>query len=192
MKRQPSGNTDNNGTGYQVRLTAPDGIPDGTYTLNLLINGILLDSAQASVGIGQLEINRLEEIGGLQLGGQIIDADTGDGIAGATFVLITEDFSIADFVWDSEQIYGLAIADANGRFEIDRPLEFDSPYSIYVIAEGYLPITQDGFSHQCGEPRRSWWQSARYVDSVDERLIIEVSLTENMMRDSHLLNQMIS
>ena len=138
-------NTEENGTGYQMRLTAPDDIPDGTYTLNLIINGILLDTAQVSVGIGQLEINRLEEIGGLQLGGQIIDADSGEGIAGATFVLISEDFSIADFVWDSEQIYALAVADANGRFEIDRPLEFDSPYSVYVVAEGYLPIAQDGF-----------------------------------------------
>ncbi|MEO1644060.1 MAG: trypsin-like peptidase domain-containing protein [Chloroflexota bacterium] len=138
-------NTQDSGTGYQMRLTAPEDLPDGTYTLNLLINDILLESAEVSVGIGQLEINRLEEIGGLQLGGQIVDADSGIGIEGATFVLITEDFSIADFVWDAEQVYALAVADRDGRFEIDRPLEFDSPYSVYVIAEGYLPITQDGF-----------------------------------------------
>ena len=138
-------NAEESGQDFQVRLTAPDGVPDGTYTLNLIIQGVLLESSEVSVGIGQLEINRLEEIGGLQLGGQIIDADSGAGIEGATFILISEDFSIADFVWDAEQIYDLAIADRNGRFEIARPLEFDSPYSVYVIAEGYLPITQDGF-----------------------------------------------
>ncbi|MEM9950936.1 MAG: serine protease [Chloroflexota bacterium] len=138
-------NTDETGQDFQVRLTAPDGLPDGTYTMNLIINGVLLESSQVSVGIGQLGINRLEEVGGLQMGGQIVDADSGEGIDGATFVLITEDFSIADFVWDAEQIYALAIADRNGRFEIDRPLEFDSPYSLYIIAEGYLPITQDGY-----------------------------------------------
>lgn len=138
-------NTDENGQDFQVRLTAPDGIPDGTYTLRLLMNDLLLETAQVSIGIGQLEINRLEEIGGTQLGGRIIDADTGNGIAGATFVLISEDFSIADFVWDAEQIYALAVADQDGRFEIDRSLELESPYSVYVIAEGYLPITQDGF-----------------------------------------------
>ncbi len=138
-------NTEESGQDFQVRLTAPDGLPDGTYTMNFIINGVLLQSAQVSVGIGQLSINRLEEIGGTQLGGQIVDADSGEGIEGATFVLISEDFSVADFVWDAEQIYALAIADRNGRFEVDRPLEFDAPYSLYVLAEGYLPITQDGF-----------------------------------------------
>ena len=138
-------NTEENGQDFQLRLTAPDDIPDGTYTLNLLINGILLETAQVSVGIGQLEINRLEEIGGTQLGGQIIDADTGEGIAGATFVLISEDYSIADIEWQAEQIYALAVADQTGRFEIDRSLALDAPYSVYVIAEGYLPIAQDGF-----------------------------------------------
>jgi len=138
-------NTDETGADFQVRLTAPDGLPDGTYTLNLIINGVLLETNQVSVGIGQLEINRLEEIGGTQLGGQIVDADSGDGIAGATFILISEDYSVADFVWDAEQIYAMAVADTNGRFEIDRSLELESPYSVYVVAEGYLPITQDGF-----------------------------------------------
>lgn len=133
------------GQAYQMSLTAPENLPDGTYTLNLIINGVLLETSQVSVGIGQLEINRLEEIGGTQLGGQVVDADSGEGIAGATFILISEDYSVADFVWDSEQIYALAVADTNGRFEIDRSLELESPYSVYVIAEGYLPITQDGF-----------------------------------------------
>lgn len=138
-------NTEESGQDFQIRLTAPDGLPDGTYTMNLIINGILLESAQVSVGIGQLEINRLEQVGGTQLGGQIVDADSGVGIEGATFILISEDYSVADFVWDTDQIYALGIADRNGRFEIDRALALDAPYSLYVLAEGYLPIAQDGF-----------------------------------------------
>ncbi|MGJ3237879.1 MAG: S1 family peptidase [Anaerolineae bacterium] len=138
-------NAEETGEDFQVRLTAPGGLPDGTYTLNLSINGVLLESSAVSVGIGQLAINRLEGVGAVQLGGRIVDAESGEGIAGATFILITEDFSIADFVWDDDQIYALAIADREGRFEIDRSLELDSPYSVYVIAEGYLPITQDGY-----------------------------------------------
>jgi len=125
---------------------APNGLPDGTYTLRFLINSILLEAAEVSIGIGQLEIDQLARVGDIQLRGQIVDGDTLGGIEGATFVLITEDFSIADFVWDQEQIYALAITDSNGNFEIDRPLEFDSPYSVYILAEGYLPITQDGFT----------------------------------------------
>lgn len=133
------------GEDFLVRLSAPDGIPDGTYTFNLLINGVLLQSETFSVGIGQLEIDRFDTTGGTLLTGQIVDSATGLGISGATFILITEDFSIADFVWDSNQVYATAITDSNGFFEVDRPLEFESPYSVYIIAESFLPITADGF-----------------------------------------------
>lgn len=139
-------NTDETGQGFTIRLTRADGLPDGTYTMNLMINGILLQSASVSIGIGQLEINRLDRAGGVQLRGQIVDADTGIGIEGATFVLISEDYSIADFTWDAEQVYALAVTDRDGRFELDRPLELDAPYSVYILAEGYLPITADGYS----------------------------------------------
>lgn len=138
-------NTTESGEDYTLRLTAPGGLPDATYTLNLLVNGVLLASEEASVGIGQLPIDRLEQVGGTRLGGQIIDAETGIGVPGATFVLISEDFSVADFVWDQEQIYGLAVTDEDGNFEIDRPIQLDAPYSVYVLAEGYLPVTGDGY-----------------------------------------------
>jgi len=134
------------GDDFTIRVTAPGGLPDGNYGLNLLINGILLESAEVTIGIGQLEINRLEETGGTQLQGQIVDADTGDGIEGATFVLISEDFSIADFVWDQEQIFALAVTDSNGQFEIDRSLILEAPYSVFILVEGYLPIKADGFT----------------------------------------------
>jgi hypothetical protein len=139
-------NAPDSGEDFTVRLTAPDGLPDATYTLNLLMNGILLKSATVSVGIGQLNIDNLATVGDTQLQGQIVDGATGQGIEGATFVLISEDFSVADFAWRQEQIYALAITDQNGSFEVDRPLEFDAPYSVYVLAEGYLPISQDGFA----------------------------------------------
>lgn len=139
-------NAPSDGEDFTVRLTAPQGLPDATYELNLLINGILLQSEQVNIGIGQLEIDELARPGAIQLRGQIVDGATKKGIEGATFVLIKEDFSIADFVWDQEQIYALAVTDRKGNFEIDRSLEIGSPYSVYILAEGYLPITRDGFT----------------------------------------------
>lgn len=134
------------GTDYLMRLTAPGGLPDGTYTVNLFINGILLETSQFTVGIGQLAINQLDQAGGVQLRGQIVDADTGQGIEGATFILITIEFSVADFVWDQEQIYALAVTDRDGRFEIDRALRLDNPYSVIIQSVGYLPIQRDAFT----------------------------------------------
>lgn len=136
---------DTSGDDFTVRVVSPGGLPDGTYTISLSINDILLEQSQLTVGIGQLEIDRLTQAEGVQLRGQIVDALTGTGIEGATFILITEDFAIADFVYDTEQIYALATTDRNGNFEIERPLQLDSPYSVLIEVEGYLPIEQDGF-----------------------------------------------
>jgi S1-C subfamily serine protease len=136
------------GRSFTFRLTAPGGIPDGTYTLRLYVDRILLRTADVSVGIGQLRIDRFAEASGIQLRGRIIDADTRQGIAGVTFVLIGADFSVADFVWREDQVYALATTDRNGNFQIDRPLDLDVPYSVLVIADGYLPLTADGFAIQ--------------------------------------------
>jgi hypothetical protein len=63
-----------------------------------------------------------------------------------TFVLISEEFSVSDFItaWDEDQVYALAITDRSGRFQIDRLLQFDAPYSVYIVAEGFLPVAADG------------------------------------------------
>ena len=59
-------------------------------------------------------------------------------------MVISEDYSVAEFVWDQEQVYALATTDRNGRFQLDRLLEFDKPYSVIIQADGYLPVTADG------------------------------------------------
>jgi len=134
------------GEQFSTRLSAVGGLPDATYSIRLFVNDILLTSSSVTVGIGQLALDRLAEAGGIQLRGQIIDALTGEGLPGATFVLISEDFSVADFVWDSSQVYALAVTDRNGRFEVDRSLALKAPYSVIVEVEGYLPLSVDGFS----------------------------------------------
>ncbi|MBZ0302856.1 MAG: trypsin-like peptidase domain-containing protein [Anaerolineae bacterium] len=133
------------GVNYLVRLNSEGGIPDGTYKLDLLVNNVPLASAIAQVGIGQLPIDRFATVNGLQLRGRIFDAETGQGIAGITFVLITEDYSVAEFEWRQDQIFATAITDRNGSFQVARLLEFEVPYSAIIAAEGYLPIGVDGF-----------------------------------------------
>ncbi|NWF71345.1 MAG: trypsin-like peptidase domain-containing protein [Chloroflexi bacterium] len=132
------------GSDFLTRLTGENGIPDGTYRMELLIGSVLLVSAEAQVGIGQLPIDRFATASGIQLRGQIIDAETLRGVPGVSFIVISEDFSIADFTWDQSQIYALTVTDRNGRFQIDRPLQLGVPYSVLVVADGYLPISADG------------------------------------------------
>jgi hypothetical protein len=140
------------GVDFTTRLTAPGTLPDGTYTVELLINNIVLASAEASIGIGQMKIDQLAQPGGVSLRGEIVDAETGLGIPGVTFVLISDQFSVSDFTWSQDQIYALAITDRNGRFEIDRPLQIAAPYSIMIAAQGYLPVSADGFEVNPEDP----------------------------------------
>jgi S1-C subfamily serine protease len=142
--------TAENGENFLMRLSGTSGVPDGTYRVDLLVNGILMGTTEAQVGIGQLPIDRFANASGVQLRGQILDADTNQGVPGVTFVVISEDFSVEDFVWNEAQIYAMAVTDRNGRFQLDRPLELSIgeatvPYSVLIAADGYLPITADGF-----------------------------------------------
>lgn len=140
------------GVDFATRLTAPGTLPDGTYKVELLINNIVLASAEVSIGIGQMKIDQLAQPGGASLRGQIIDAETGLGIPGVTFVLISDQFSVVDFTWNQDQIYALAITDRNGNFEIDRPLQIAAPYSAIIAAQGYLPVSADGLEVTAEDP----------------------------------------
>jgi hypothetical protein len=144
----PWSNTQN-GQNYLLRLSNPSGITDGTYNIEILMNKVLLATSQAQVGIGQLPIDQFNQATGVMLRGQILDADTRQGIPGVTLILISKDFSVAEFEWNQDQVYSWTVSDSEGIFELDRPLEFSAAeqsvaYSVIIIAEGYVPVTADG------------------------------------------------
>ncbi|MBZ0283303.1 MAG: serine protease [Anaerolineae bacterium] len=143
--------TAESGQNFLTRLSNPTGLPDGTYRVELLINNVLLSSTQSQVGIGQLPIDRFGNANGVLMRGQILDAGTEQGIPGVMVIVITEDFSVGEFLWDQNQVYALAVTDRNGFFEVDRPLELSNEnttvaYSAIIAADGYLPINADGIT----------------------------------------------
>lgn len=133
------------GENFLIRLFNTGGVPDGTYEMNLSVGAVRLASTQARVGIGQLPIDRFATTGGVQLRGQLLDSETLEGVSGVSVLLISADYSVADFTrdWRQDQLYDMTISDRNGRFQIERPLQRDTLYSIVILAEGYLPITAD-------------------------------------------------
>jgi hypothetical protein len=132
------------GQNYLTRIAGERGVPDGTYAMELYVNNVLLGRIEVDIGIGQLPIDPFASPDGVQISGQILDAGTGLGIPDVTFIIISEDFSVQDYTADVEQIYAMATTDRNGRFVLDRPLRFDAPYSVWIAAYGYLPVTADG------------------------------------------------
>ncbi len=144
------------GEAFTLALSNP---PDGKYTLQLLVNGLQLAQTEAIIGIGQLPIDRFAEAEGTLLTGAVVDAATRSGIPSVTIVLISEDYAASEFAWDQEQVFDLATTDRNGDFQFGRTLAFDTPYSVVIEADGYLPLAADQFEFTASEP---------YVDIVIE------------------------
>jgi hypothetical protein len=137
------------GIDFLVQLTAPGGVPDGSYEMDLFVGKVQLVSIDARVGIGQLPIDQFALATGAQLRGLVRDSETGQGIPGATVLILSAQYSVEDFTWSEDQVYSRAVTDVDGRFEIDRLLEYSSedrpvPYSAVIVASGYLPMTADG------------------------------------------------
>lgn len=134
-----------NGDNYITQLSSTSGIPDGTYRMELYIQDVLLGSIEVDIGIGQLPIDPFADPGGVNVSGQILDAQTGLGIPNVTFIVISEEFSVADYTALIEQVYTMGTSDRSGRFVLERPLQYEAPYSLYISAYGYAPMTADGF-----------------------------------------------
>lgn len=137
------------GENYYLSLVGTPALPDATYTFEIEMGGIRLDSVQAKIGLGQLPLETFASADGIQLTGRIVDAETELGIAGAMFIVLLPEFSIEDFEWRDSQILGRAVTDQDGFFQIPALLPrgtLDEPllYSVLVRAEGYFPIDADG------------------------------------------------
>lgn len=138
-------NAAESGQNFLVRLTSSGGIPDGTYKMELFIGKLPFGTTQARIGIGQLPIDRFAQASGVQLRGQVLDGETRLGIPGVTVLVISDQFSVSDFTeaWSADQVYSMAVTDSSGNFQIDRLLQPNTPYSVFVVAQGYLPISAD-------------------------------------------------
>lgn len=138
------------GENFYLSLVGVPNLPDASYTLEILMNGIpLTRNVTVDVGLGQLPVESFASAEGVQMRGQIIDAETGEGIAGAMFIVLEAEFSIEDWNWDASQVLGRAQADRNGNFQISLLLprgttEAPILYSVLVRADGYFPVSQDG------------------------------------------------
>lgn len=141
-----------NGENYFISLVGEPTLPEATYTFEIEINGIVMTSpeeTETEVGIGQLPVDTFASAEGVRVSGFITDAETGNGIPGAIFIILQADFDVSDFIWDAEQVLALAETDGRGFFQMEDlvprgTLEEPILYSVVVRADGYLPVSADG------------------------------------------------
>ncbi len=134
------------GSAFWLALNSNSTLPDGSYKAELLVSGQVITSATAKVGLGQLPVTTFGQASGVQVQGQITDADTGKGIPNVTFIVLKTDFTAKEFNWDMSEVYDLSYTDSEGRFTLSKlltPTTSDLSYSMIVMARGYLPILAD-------------------------------------------------
>lgn len=138
------------GSGAWLALDTPSRLADGSYRLDLLVAGVVKASGTAQVGLGALPVSVFAVEQGVRLQGQVRDAETGEGILGASIIVLRPTFDVSDFTWQMSEVLALAATDLSGRFVVAHPLPDDEFYSVIVIANGYLPTSTDSLEVAAG------------------------------------------
>ncbi|MFP4322799.1 MAG: trypsin-like peptidase domain-containing protein [Anaerolineales bacterium] len=136
------------GENYFISIAGQPNLPDGTYTFQIEMGGIILAEQEARIGLGQLPLDAFASAEGVTLTGRVVDAQTGQGIPGALFIMLQPEFSVEDFLWNDSQILATSLADTDGFFQLPALLprgtrEEPVLYSLLVRADGYLPMSAD-------------------------------------------------
>jgi S1-C subfamily serine protease len=126
-----------------IHRTSGEPLLDGEYTLELYVEGKLVQQGTAIIGTGTPPPTPAPPAEGLYIEGYVIDADTGRGIPGALYVVLNPGVTLDGWDGSEEQVYAAVETDANGYFELPLPLERGQSYSLMVWAEGYLPTGGD-------------------------------------------------
>jgi len=132
---------------FWVNVYSDDGLPDGEYNLDLLVEGQLVQSATCTIGKSGKPTPKPTTTpvpDGVELYGRIMNADTGRGIPGAVFIVLKPGITVDEFQWTDEEVYTFAEADQRGNYELPDPLVRGESYSMIVAAKGYIPVAEDG------------------------------------------------
>jgi S1-C subfamily serine protease len=135
---------DSGSSWFWLRFDAVNTLADGSYELELYVEGVLMAEATVKIGIGQLPVDTFLRATGIQIQGRIVDAETREGIPGVMVIVIKGTVITREFTWDMSEVVELAITDSLGQFQLKRLLPRNETYNMLVVARGYLPLSTDG------------------------------------------------
>lgn len=135
------------GTDFWLSLTSASELPEGAYTLDVVVENQPMFSHNVSVGSGTQPQRGVETAADeVVISGTILDAVTGRGITDAEIIVLDVAFESAQFTWDESEIHTQALSDQRGRFSLPRGLPRGQYYTVYVFADGYITIVEDNFT----------------------------------------------
>ena len=129
-----------------LQINGQNHLPDGSYSVELLVGGVSMGKATAKVGLGQLPVNIFAQVSGVQVQGKVIDAETKQPIVGAALIVLKQNISTKDFTGQMADIDQMALTDSQGQFQLTRLLPRGNTYSVIVRAAGYLPLSTDALT----------------------------------------------
>lgn len=132
------------GTNY-VSLSHPDGLPEGTYTLEISIEGELAQSGSVTVQAGNVP-PQPSEIGVI---GVVVDRNNSrQTISGALIVFLTPGVTVQDWIdtdFADNMIHAMGTSNRRGEFQLDNTVVPGESYSIVAVHDDYEPVAADDF-----------------------------------------------
>lgn len=135
------------GADYWISLNSDDPLPEGNYSVEILVRNQPMFSASVSVGSGTQPVTGLEaESDEVLISGHVYDALTGDGVPGALVIVLDVMQTSATYTWDEADIHTQAITDQQGHFSLPRGLPRGNYYTMYVFAQDYITVVEDNLT----------------------------------------------
>lgn len=120
-----------------IRLSNPQGLPDGSYHLILTLGGQV--ALEGKVVLGH------DESADCRVSGQIIDGQTGRGLEGVMVAALKPGIAVKQYAEgrDRKLIHSLAVTGGDGRFTFPEQLPKGQTYGLVVLADGYQDLGID-------------------------------------------------
>jgi hypothetical protein len=131
--------------GYPLGTTDNSALSDGSWGVEFYVNDQLIAGGAVTVGGGGGQTNTNELV---TVGGTVVAAASGRPIAKALILFLVPGISVQDFIdheYADADVYTGAETNSRGQFTLADAVERNVPYSIIVVADGYKPLTVDGF-----------------------------------------------
>jgi S1-C subfamily serine protease len=132
------------GTWHDYLYSDSGSLPDGTYAVELVVQGETLQQGSAVVGTGAAPAP-VPDVGGdgVQIMGTIVDLDTDRAIPGAVFIVLKPGITLDAFNWTDDEVFTLAEADQQGYFSLPDLVERGQCYSVVIGADQYWMYGED-------------------------------------------------
>jgi serine protease Do len=130
---QEEGKWDGGESGHKtVSLAKKEGLPDGNYNLVIAVQKEVVTQGQVTVG------KRVDDTD-TEISGQVVDSQTGRGIAGALVIALKPGVKVKEFIQRQQRdmTFTSVQTDRNGAFTLPQQLPKGQAYSLVVVARGY-------------------------------------------------------